>query len=309
MKKIAKKAHNELYVLILSIFIISSSALFGNNFQPNFENFCSPSYHTDDTIPSTPAPKKKRGSRKIVSYATFEENFHRAVNFYNKGSWLTAAKIFEELYPLSFGTKYGDSILFMFADCYMQNHDYQLAAFHFKDYAKRYPGTERTQTALFNCVKSIYAVCPDYNVDQSETLLAIDEINNFINQYPQSKHVEECNQMLDILRETLAKKDYEVFRLYYNTEHYEAAQIACKNFLKSHSYSKHAEDAMFLLVKNNYEYASKSIETKQLERYRACTDAFDAFFAQYPESAYLKEAEQMARMAAKQIEKLKSKQE
>jgi outer membrane protein assembly factor BamD (BamD/ComL family) len=66
---------------------------------------------------------------------------------------------------------------------------------------------------------------------------------------------------------------------------------------------------MFLLVKNNYEYASKSIETKQLERYRACTDAFDAFFAQYPESAYLKEAELMARMAAKQIEKLKLKQE
>lgn len=309
MKKVVGKYFNVLIMLMLSFLMVSNYSLFASEFQQGMLSVVDFSFSVDDTIPTKikDDKSKKRKSRKIVSYATFEESYHRAVQLYNKENWLSAAKVFEELYPLSFGTKYGDSILFMFADCYMRNHNYQLAAFHFKDYARRYPGTERAETAQFNCVKAIYAVCPDYNVDQSETMLAIDEINSFIQQFPQSKHVEECNKMLDELRETLAQKDFEIFKLYYNMEQYEAAQIAGRNFLKSYSYSKLAEEAMFLIVKNNYEYASKSVRGKQLERYRACTDAFDAFFARFPESTYLGEAESMARNSAQVIEKLMSK--
>ncbi len=103
----------------------------------------------------------------------------------------------------------------------------------------------------------------------------------FIKTYPYSPHVEECNQMLDLLREKLAQKDFEIAKLYYNTDHYQAAQIAIKNFLKEYPNSKYAHEAVYMLVKNNHEYAKKSVSSKKKERYQACVDAYKIMQAQY----------------------------
>lgn len=256
-----------------------------------------------DSIKNTKEKKKNKikfGSNK-VNFETFYENYNKAVKYYKKGSYLSAAQLFEQLYPLSIGTKYGDSILFMFADCYFQNKDFQLAAFHFKDYSRRYPGTERAELAALNCVKALYYVSPPYDVDQSDTKYAIEEIKQYINQYPNSKYIEECNQILDELRNKLALKQFEVIKLYYNTGNYKATQIAVRNFMKEYSYSKYAPDALFLLVKSNYEFANKSVDSKKKERFLACAEAYDALKIQFPESNLLPEAKIMYENALNQI--------
>lgn len=256
-----------------------------------------------DSIKNTKEKKKNKikfGSNK-VNFETFYENYNKAVKYYNRGSYLSAAQLFEQLYPLSIGTKYGDSILFMFADCYFQNKDFQLAAFHFKDYSRRYPGTERTELAALNCVKALYYVSPPYDVDQSDTKYAIEEIKQYINQYPNSKYIEECNQILDELRNKLAQKKYEVINLYYNTGNYKATQIAVRNFMKEYSYSKYAQEALFLLVKSNFEFATKSVDSKKKERFLACAEAYDALKVQFPESKFLPEAKIMYDNALNQI--------
>lgn len=256
-----------------------------------------------DSIKNIKEKKKSKikfGSNK-VNFETFYENYNKAVKYYDRGSYLSAAQLFEQLYPLSIGTKYGDSILFMFADCYFQNKDFQLAAFHFKDYSRRYPGTERTELAALNCVKALYYVSPPYDVDQSDTKYAIEEIKQYINQYPNSKYIEECNQILDELRNKLALKQFEVIKLYYNTGNYKATQISVRNFMKEYSYSKYAQEALFLLVKSNYEFATKSVDSKKKERFLACAEAYDALKVQFPESNFLPEAKIMYDNALNQI--------
>jgi outer membrane protein assembly factor BamD len=271
----------------------------------SIQNFETP----QDSIKNDKEKKKKRfkfGSNK-VNFETFYENYDKAVKYYNKGSYLSAAQLFEQLYPLSIGTKFGDSILFMFADCYFQNRDYQLAAFHFKDYSRRYPGTERTELAALNCVKALYYVSPSYDVDQSDTKYAIEEIKQYVNQYPNSKYIEECNVILDELRDKLARKQFEVIKLYYNTGNYKATQIMVRDFMKEYSYSKYAPEALFLLVTNNYEFANKSVESKKKERYLACAEAYDALKVQFPDSKYLPQAKKMYDFALKQINIINSK--
>ena len=88
--------------------------------------------------------KEKKRSRK-VTFETFQENYDKARDFYNRELFLSAAHLFEELYPLSMGTPIADTILFLFADCYYQNRDYEMAAFHFKEYANRYKGKDRAE--------------------------------------------------------------------------------------------------------------------------------------------------------------------
>ena len=182
----------------------------------------------------------------------------------------------------------------------------ELAAFHFKDYARHYPGTDRAEEAHYMCVKSVFEVSPVYSLDQSSTLYAIDEMDLFIKTYPYSKHVEECNQMLDLLHEKLAQKDFEIAKLYYNTDNYQAAQIAVKNFLKEHPNSKYAHEAVYILVKNNHEYAKKSVNKKKRERFQACIDAFKIMQAQYSNSGYYMDAKKLADDAQEQINKIKN---
>ena len=267
---------------------------------------------TTTATPSSNQDDQKKGKKKgtaknnKVTFETFDMNYAKALKYYQNGQYLSAAKLFEELYPLSLGTTTADTLLFLFADCYYKNRDYELAAFHFKDYARHYPGTDKAEEAHFMCVKSVFEVSPVYSVDQSSTLFAIDEMDLFIKTYPYSKHVEECNQMLDLLREKLAQKDFEIAKLYYNTDHYQAAQIAVKNFLKEYPNSKYAHEAVFILVKNNHEFARKSINSKKKERYQACVDAFKIMQAQYPNSGYYMDAKKLADDALQQINKIKN---
>src|SRR5574344_648034 len=266
----------------------------------------------DDTIPNDSVPaksmieKKNRKSKK-VSFDTFEENYAKARDYYDRQLFLSAARLFEELYPLSLGTPNADTILFLFADCYYQNRDYEMAAFHFKEYANRYTGTDRAEKAHFQAIKSIAQLSPNYSLDQQETYYAIEEITLFIQTYPNSQFMQECNELLDLMRNKLAKKEFEILKLYYNTENYKSAQILAANFLKKYSYSEYADDAYAILVKNNFEYAKKSVETKQLERYHACMDEFKNLQINYPDSPFIAEVQKYADEAAIKIEKINKK--
>lgn len=272
-------------------------------------------YQTDATVSVSGISKKKpKGAKpaagkggKKVTFETFEENLHKAQDYYNRQLYISAAKLFEELYPLSMGTPYADTILFLFADCYYQNRDYEMAAFHYKEYANRYSSSPRAEEAHYNAIRAISKLSPDYSLDQTETYYAIEEINVFIRNYPNSPYMAECNALLDRMREKLALKSFEILKLYYNTENYKAAQIAAKNFLKEFSSSTYADDAYLILVKNNYEFASKSVESKKLERYAACVDAFNSMRASYPYSLHLSEAKKIAEEATAKIQKINNK--
>jgi len=311
MKKIGYIEYNLLIILVLCFVFSEARAANEAETSQKINNICF--YETINAPEAATAPidfrskKKKSKARRSsgkVNFETFRQYYNKAMKFYDNKAWLSAARIFEELYPLSIGTAVGDTILFLFADSYFQNRDYQMAAFHFKDYARRYPGTERTELASLNSLKAMYLTSPEYYLDQFITLVAIDEINLFIQTYPNSKFIDECNRMLDDLNDKLAKKDMEMVRMYYHTGYYEAAQITSRNFMKTFSASKFAPEVLFILTKNNYEFARKSVEHKKYSRYKSCLESYETLRLQYPESSFIAEAKKIADEAANQIKKL-----
>lgn len=270
---------------------------------------CVPNAPTSWSVQDTTKPAKgnkrkdNQASKRIkkVTFENFDQCYERAMKFYDNQQYLSAATLFEELYPLSLGTPRADTILYRFAECYYKNKDYNMAAFHFRDYVRRYPNTDKTEDAYYYCISAISKTSPDYSLDQSSTQYAIDEIKAFLLAYPNNAHMEECNVMLDDLRLKLARKDLEVMKLYYNTDHYEACQIAAKNFFNEYSYSPLMPEAVYYLVLNNYEYAKRSVERKQQERYKACLEACDRMERDYKDTKYFKETEKIAKEARKHI--------
>lgn len=266
---------------------------------------------TDTLKPAAQPVKKKtsmsRVSNRRVTFETFDQHYARAMKYYDNRQWLSAAGLFQELYPLSLGTPRADTILYLFADSYYQNGDYNMAALHFRDYVRRYPNADHTEDAFFRCIQSVYKTSPEYYLDQSNTDYAIEQIKTYLQAYPNNKHIEECNIMLDDLRLKLARKELEIVKLYYNTDHYEACQIAAQNFFNKYAYSPLMPEAVYYLVLNNFEYAKRSTERKKPERLKACLDACQRMTDNYPDSKYAKETEKIAAEALKLIEKNKNK--
>ena len=286
MKNKVNFIRNVLAFTVLAVFVISGNDCFSQKVK--------------DKPEKRSASQGKKGK---VTFETFDKSYEKAMKHYRQRQYLSAARLFEELYPLAIGTPAADTILFSFADCYYQNQDYQLAAFHFKDYARRFPNTSRTEDANFRCLEAIYNLSPYYSLDQFETRYAIEEINLFVQQYPYSSYMETCNKMLDELRDKLAKKDFEIVKLYYNTEKYEAAQVTTKNFLKDFSDSKYVPEILYILVQNNLKYAKKSVESKKRERFLDCLAAFDMLSLNFSDSPFLELAKPYYDEAKKNLDK------
>ncbi|MCL2131141.1 MAG: outer membrane protein assembly factor BamD [Lentimicrobiaceae bacterium] len=245
--------------------------------------------------------KKSRISRK---YKTKEAKYQAAKTYYAKGAYLSAAQLFEEVYPLYMSSREGDTILFLFADSYMKNADYLMAAFHFRDYIRRYPQSPRVEEASFLSARCYYLNSPVYNLDQTDSRSAIENLEFFINAYPQSPFVETANGMIDTLQTKLARKDFNVAVMYYNTGNYNAAQIYFSNLLKDYPGTVYTEEALYYMIKNSYEYAQKSVESKKVERYQMAIDNCLRLRALKADSKFLPEVAKLMADAIKKRDKL-----
>ncbi len=248
--------------------------------------------------------KDASAARKYKKYKTKEAKYEAAKKYYGKGMYLTAAELLEQIYPLYMGTEQGDSILFLFADSYYQNGDYLMSAFHFADFTKKYPYSSRAEEAAFLSAKSYYMNVPSYNLDQTDAYYAKEGLENFLNYFPQSRFANECNDMLDTLRNQLARKDFSIAEMYYRIGQYAAARIAFKNLQKDYPNSAFTEKALFIMMKNEYEYAVHSVESKQAERFQAAIDCKNQLEAKFPSSSYLPEAQKLMEEAVKKRDKI-----
>jgi outer membrane protein assembly factor BamD len=59
------------------------------------------------------------------------------------------------------------------------------------------------------------------------------------------------------------------------------------------------EDFAILILKAKFELAEKSVEAKKEERFHNAIDEYYGFTNEYPESKFMKEAEQLFKKAAK----------
>jgi len=124
----------------------------------------------------------------------------------------------------------------------------------------------------------------------------------FVNLYPASDRIPRVNQLMDELRAKLEKKNYEIARLYYNMGEYQAAITSFRNVYKDFPDTKYREELLFLTLKAYIDFAANSVPSKKNERYRGALEAYNTLLTFYPNTVYLKEAENLKKIALKEVE-------
>ena len=62
-----------------------------------------------------------------------------------------------------------------------------------EQFVESYPKSERVDEIAFLAAKSYYYLSPKYSKDQTETIEALEKLQEFINRYPNSEYFDQAN--------------------------------------------------------------------------------------------------------------------
>lgn len=245
-----------------------------------------------------------RGFNHIQKKGTVDEKYEASMQYYEKGDYYHAIQLFDELIVLLRGTAKIERVYYYYAQSYYKEKDYILASYHFKFFAKTYPRSPFAAESLYLSAYCKYLDSPTYSLDQTSTKGAIRDMQMFINMYPDSEKVEEANKVIDELRLKLIRKDFNAAKQYLKTEYFYAAVYSLNQHIKDYPSSPYKEECMYLVIKANYVYATKSIFSKQEERYQSAITAFNDYNTKYPDGRYSKEADKLLQNSNKGMAKV-----
>ena len=175
-------------------------------------------------------------------------SFERAKESFDRSDWMDAIadfKAYVEQFP---GTEKTDDALYYLGESYFRMKDYALASGQYDRLIRDFPASPLHPDALFQLAR-----CDDLQgrpapLDQTETLRAITRYKEFIELYPEHPRAAEARKRLDAMTDRLAEKRFRNARLYYRLKHYDAAEYYLRGVIRDYETSRWASEARLLLA-------------------------------------------------------------
>ena len=230
-----------------------------------------------------------------------DTKYEAAFEYYNNGKYSKAAALFESLSMLTTGTEKDDTVQYYWGLSNYRFKDYYTAETNFDHFLEYFPRSPFAPEARFLRLDCLYRSTLRYELDQSPTYKAMNAISEYMQEYPNSVHMETCELMMSDLETRLDTKAFEAARLYYKMEDYIASRVAFRNVLKDDADNIFREDILYYIAMSSYKYAQLSVHQKQKERYMTFVDDYLNFKGEYPDSDYCRELDLLYRRAQRAL--------
>lgn len=185
---------------------------------------------------------------------------------FEKKKWSDALALYERLSNLVAGTDDAPNVVYNSAYANYYDKNYKLAGHQFKNFSVTFPQDKRAEEAAYMSALCFYEGSMDYNLDQTSSELAINELQNFLNNYPDSERSKNINDLIDELTYKLEFKSYENAKQYYKMADYKAANVAFENVLDDFPSTKLRSKIYDYIVKSRYELATNSVYELKKDR-------------------------------------------
>ncbi|MCH2021063.1 MAG: outer membrane protein assembly factor BamD [Saprospiraceae bacterium] len=230
----------------------------------------------------------------------------KAFEFYEQKEYLKAQYLFEDLIGQVRMTSDAEKVYFYYAYTHYHLKNYSFASYYFKKFSTTYPTGKYAEEALFKSADSFYKLSPNYRLTQEDTESAIEGLQIFINTYPHSEKVAECNERIDKLRAKLEQKAFDNAKGYYHRKRYKSSAYTFNNLLVNYPDTKEGEYIRYMIIKSTFKYAQQSILSKQIERLEQTAIACNNFKKKHNDSKHIKEVEQIYITANNKIKKIRN---
>ncbi|XOD66700.1 MAG: outer membrane protein assembly factor BamD [Flavobacteriales bacterium Tduv] len=208
----------------------------------------------------------------------------KAYRFYDQKKYSEALHLFEYATPLVGESEETKDLIYKTAMANYYDKNYILAGYQFYNFQNTYPRDTRAEEALYQSAYCYYLASPDYNLDQKITYRSIKELQNFINQYPNTSKTLQANILIQELTKKLEKKTFEIAKLYHDITRYKAAIVSFQNFINDYPDSNLKEKAFYYMLNSQYELAVNSREDLKKKRLEKTVTLCNKFKKEYPDS-------------------------
>ncbi len=246
--------------------------------------------------------------QKVLKSDDINYKYEQAVKYYKNAEFNKALPIFNELLPIFKGTNKAEEIAFYFAYTHYSTGDYLMASYLFNRFTINFPRSKHVEECKYMVAFCHYEEAPEFSLDATNTSLAIDKFQEFIDRYPNSDRVERCNELMDELRLNLSRKAFANAKQYHTTENYRAAIIALDNVLIDYPDVENRQEIYFLILESSYFLAINSISAKKEKRLNMTIEYYNQFIDNFPESIYNDDVKKIYDVTKINLEQLKSNQ-
>ena len=243
---------------------------------------------------------------KVMKSSDLDYKYAYAKKAFENKRYAQAYTILSELVPIFRGTPNAEESLYLLGMSYYENKDYINSGAQFKIYYQRYPRGQYAELARFYSGYGFYLDSPESQLDQTETLRAMEELQAFLDYFPTSDKASIAQSALFELQDKLVLKELQNATLYYNLgnymgNNYESAVTTAQNAIKEYPYSKYKEELEMLVLRSRFKEASESVPEKKVERFRTVIDEYYSFINDFPDSKMRKEADNIFKIASKHV--------
>ena len=169
--------------------------------------------------------------------------FSKALEFFEDEKYSKAKGYFQNIIDEYAGTEMAIDALYYLAFCEYELKDFNNAKQSFKIYNRYSQDILKIQSSRFMICRCMFDLTLDYSKDQSDTYSALEEFQLFIEDYPSSKYENEAAEKIELLRNKLAFKKYDIAKLYIKSEKFDSARLYIDQLLKEYYDTPYADDA------------------------------------------------------------------
>jgi outer membrane protein assembly factor BamD len=247
----------------------------------------------------------KSGYEKVRTSGNPEIIIVKAFEYYDKKEYQKAQTLFDLILTNLRGDARAEKAYFNYAYTHYHLKEYLLGAYYFKNFSNTFTNSSFREEAAFMSAYCNYQLSPTYRLDQTNTQTAIEEFQLFVNLFPNSSRVEECNGLIDELRRKQEEKAFAEGQLYYDLRQYQSAVLSFDNLLRDYPESPEAEKVRYLIAKADFLLSKNSIVEKQAERYQETILRCNDFLEKYPVGRYVEEIKDLKRASTENIKNIK----
>ncbi len=199
--------------------------------------------------------------KKPVEKLSLEERYKRGQEFLEKKKYFNAQQEFQIIVLSGSHTEWGDDAQFYLAESYFRNKEYILAISEYERLTRTMKYSPYVEKCRWRICEAYVAKSPNYYHDQSNTNKALQKLQEFIEEYPDSEFRDKANEQIRELRNKLAEKIFETALLYIKLHAYDSAIVAFKDLLGQYYDTDLAEKAHVGIIRS-YSLMKKVEEAK-----------------------------------------------
>jgi len=212
-----------------------------------------------------------------------QDQFDLAKKEYDKKHWLKSIEGFQKVIFNFPGADIVDTAQYYLSMSYFNNKEYELSAVEFQRLMTNYPQSAYYDEAQYmNGVSYLENTPGNFALDQEDLKRAIQVLQDFIIDNPDSPLVEEARQVILEGRTKLARKEYENGMLYFKLKQFKSAGIYFQMVIDEYTDTRYAAMSQYRVAEIDYKkkaYAESLIK-------------FNNFITVYPESEMVPDAEE-----------------